>query len=86
MASAAPRSRVRRFVVGAIKTFVYLALLGGLALGVAVAVAVNQLPSFAELQRRANLGQMIRVRADDGTVIQTQIGNLVTQRLSQLPF
>ncbi|TXC63297.1 transglycosylase domain-containing protein [Sphingosinicella ginsenosidimutans] len=71
MASAAPRSRVRRFVVGAIKTFVYLALLGGLALGVAVAVAVNQLPSFAELQRRANLGQMIRVRADDGTVIQT---------------
>ena len=71
MASAAPRSRIRRFVVGAIKTFIYLALLGSVALGVAGAVAVNQLPSFAELQRRANLGQMVRVRADDGTVIQT---------------
>jgi len=71
MASAAPRSRIRRFVVGALKIFVYLALIGGVALGVAVAVAVNQLPSFSELQRRANLGQMVRVRADDGTIIQT---------------
>ena len=43
-----------------------------IALIVAVSVAVSQLPSFGELQRRDNLGQMIRVRAADGSIIHTQ--------------
>lgn len=43
-----------------------------IALIVAVSVAVSQLPSFGELQRRDNLGQTIRVRAADGSVIHTQ--------------
>jgi penicillin-binding protein 1A len=48
-----------------------VALGSAVALGVAVAVAVSQLPSYAELTRRNDLGQMIRVRAADGTVIQS---------------
>src|SRR5690606_10600651 len=71
MANAASRSRLRRAIVGFLKVCLYVAVVGGVALGVAVAVAVNQLPSFAELQRRANLGQTVRVRADDGTIIQS---------------
>ncbi len=71
MANAASRSRLRRAIVGFLKVCLYVAVVGGVALGVAVAVAVNQLPSFVELQRRANLGQTVRVRADDGTIIQS---------------
>ncbi|MGE0178243.1 MAG: transglycosylase domain-containing protein [Sphingomonas sp.] len=43
-----------------------------IAVGVAVGVAVNQLPSYPELVRRDDLGQMVRVRAADGTIIHTQ--------------
>nr|WP_243444854.1 PBP1A family penicillin-binding protein [Sphingosinicella humi] len=39
------------------------------ALLVAVGIAMSQLPSYSELVRRDDLGQMIRVRANDGTVI-----------------
>ena len=49
----------------AIGAFIVVAI----ALGVAVSVAVNQLPSYAELIRRDDLGQMVRVRAADGTII-----------------
>ena len=49
----------------AIGAFIVFAI----ALGVAVSVAVNQLPSYAELIRRDDLGQMVRVRAADGTII-----------------
>ena len=86
MANAVPRSRLRRAIVGFLKVCLYLALVGGVALGVAVAVAVNQLPSFAELQRRSNLGQTVRVRADDGTIIQT-MGPVFGQwlRYDQIP-
>jgi penicillin-binding protein 1A len=74
MASAAPpqRSRFRRFLVTSLKIFAYLLVIGSIALAVAVSVAVSQLPSFGELQRRDGLGQMVRVRAADGTIIQTQ--------------
>ncbi|HST35990.1 MAG TPA: PBP1A family penicillin-binding protein [Allosphingosinicella sp.] len=74
MASAAPpqRSRFRRILVGGLKIFAYLLVIGMIALAVAVSVAVSQLPSYGELQRRDGLGQMVRVRAADGTIIQTQ--------------
>src|SRR5438552_2038975 len=47
----------------------YAALLGLLALGVAVAVATAYLPSYADLTKRSDLGQMIRVRAANGQVL-----------------
>jgi penicillin-binding protein 1A len=71
MANAAPRprSRIRRYFVTSFKITAYLLVVSLVALGVAVAVAVNQLPSYSELARRNDLGQMIRVRAADGTII-----------------
>ena len=73
MASAPPkpRSRARRFFVAALKISLYSFIVIAIAIGVAVAVAVNQLPSYGELVRRDDLGQMVRVRAADGTVIHT---------------
>jgi penicillin-binding protein 1A len=52
-----------------LKWFAYAALLGILALIVAVAVATAYLPSYDQLSKRSDLGQMIRVRAADGTVL-----------------
>lgn len=66
-----PRSRIRRFFVTGFKIAAYLTVVMLVALGVAVAVAVNQLPDYSALTRRQDLGQMIRVRAADGTVIHT---------------
>ena len=51
------------------KTLAYAALLGLLALIVAVAVATAYLPSYGELTKRSDLGQMIRVRAANGQVL-----------------
>ena len=74
MASAEPppRSRLRRFIVTSFKLGLGALLIMTIAVGVAVAVAVNQLPSYAELIRRDDLGQMVRIRAADGTIIHTQ--------------
>jgi len=47
----------------------YGALLGLLALIVAVAVATAYLPSYSDLTKRSDLGQMIRVRAANGAVL-----------------
>ena len=52
-----------------IKGIAYAAVLGLLALIVAVAVATAYLPSYGTLTKRTNLGQMIRVRANNGTVL-----------------
>ena len=52
-----------------IKGLVYTVLLGLLALVVAVAVAVAYLPSYQQLTKRNDLGQMIRVRAANGQVL-----------------
>ncbi|HEX8655730.1 MAG TPA: PBP1A family penicillin-binding protein [Allosphingosinicella sp.] len=68
MASTAP-SPVRRYLVTGFKVAVYTLLAATVALVVAVAVAVSQLPSYQELVRRDDLGQMIRVRAADNSVI-----------------
>ena len=64
-----PPSRVRRVIVTGLKVAAYLLVVALVALAVAVAVAVSQLPSYQELIRRDDLGQMIRVRAADGSVI-----------------
>jgi penicillin-binding protein 1A len=67
--ATAPPSRLKRVIVTSLKVGLYLLIVGTVALAVAVSVAVSQLPSYAELIRRDDLGQMIRVRAADGTVI-----------------
>ena len=45
--------------------------LGLIALIAAVVVAITSLPDYDELAQRNDLGQMIRVRAADGTVLVT---------------
>jgi penicillin-binding protein 1A len=52
-----------------LKGLVYAGLLGLLALVVAVAVATAYLPSYGDLTKRSDLGQMIRVRAANGQVL-----------------
>jgi penicillin-binding protein 1A len=52
-----------------IKGLAYAALLSVLALVVAVAVATAYLPSYSELTKRSDLGQMIRLRAANGQVL-----------------
>src|SRR6476646_1597747 len=52
-----------------LKGVVYAGVLAVLALIVAVAVAVANLPSYSELTKRNDLGQMIRVRAANGQVL-----------------
>ena len=68
MASKAP-SRFRRTIGILFKTGLYATVLGLIALAVAVGVAMSSLPSYQELVRRDDLGQMIRVRAADGSVM-----------------
>ena len=55
--------------MGIIKGLAYAALLSVLALIVAVAVAVAYLPSYSDLTKRTDLGQMIRVHAANGQVL-----------------
>ncbi len=54
---------------GILKGLAYAAVLGILALVVAVAVASAYLPSYSDLTKRSDLGQMIRVRAANGQVL-----------------
>ena len=64
-----PKPKGRSTFAGFIKGVGYAALLSVLALIVAVAVAVAYLPSYGELTKRNDLGQMIRVRAANGQVL-----------------
>src|ERR1044072_798473 len=59
----------RRPLVTAFKALIYLALVGLVALIIAVAVAYANLPSYSSLAKRSDLGQMIRVRAANGAVL-----------------
>ena len=54
-----------------LKVIAYTAVLGLLALAVSVAVATAYLPSYSDLTKRSDLGQMIRVRAANGQVLVT---------------
>jgi penicillin-binding protein 1A len=63
---ASSRSPLKRWTIGALKITFYSSLLALVALVVAVAVAMSELPDYSELVNRNNLGQMIRVHAADG--------------------
>ena len=76
----------RRPFATALKVAIYVALVGLLAMIVAVAVAYANLPSYSDLSKRSDLGQMIRVRAANGAVL-VNIGPSFGQWLSydQIP-
>jgi penicillin-binding protein 1A len=69
MARSPSTSKGRSTFMGIIKGLAYGALVALLALIVAVAVASAYLPSYGELTKRSDLGQMIRVRAANGQVL-----------------
>jgi penicillin-binding protein 1A len=52
-----------------LKWFVGAGIAGLVLLAIAVGVAYSQLPSYADLEKRSDLGQMIRVRAANGQVL-----------------
>src|SRR3954468_2872304 len=66
---SAPASSGRPTFGTVMKGFAYAALLGLLALIVAVAVATAYLPSYSDLTKRSDLGQTIRMRAANGQVL-----------------
>ena len=68
MASSSP-SRAKGMFVSGLKWAAAVAFLGLLGLVVAVAVAMTQLPDYEQLSKRSDLGQMVRVRANDGTLL-----------------
>ena len=70
MASSSPKT-VGSWLATAFKYGLAAAGLGLLALIVAVGVAMTSLPDYEELTQRNDLGQMIRVRAADGTILVT---------------
>jgi penicillin-binding protein 1A len=63
-------SRFKRWTVNTLKFGTVVALLGLMVVGIFVAIARGEIQSFEDLKASPN-GQMIRVRAADGTVIQT---------------
>src|SRR5689334_21174989 len=69
MARARSEPSRKSRMMGVLKGLAYAALLGLLALVVAVAVASAYLPSYSQLTKRSDLGQMIRVRAANGQVL-----------------
>src|SRR5580765_7247852 len=69
MARSASTSKGRSTFMGIIKGLAYAAVLSLLALIVAVAVETAYLPSYGDLTKRSDLGQMIRVRAANGQVL-----------------
>ena len=68
--NAGERSRFARWFFLLLKIGIAASLMGLLIVGIFVAVARNEIKSFEDLKTSPN-GQMIRVRAADGTVIQT---------------
>jgi penicillin-binding protein 1A len=60
----------RRGIFGSVlRWLIALAVVGLVGLGIAVAVAMSQLPDYSQLTKRNDLGQTVRVRAADGTVL-----------------
>ena len=68
MATSTP-SRAKGIFVSALKWGLALGFLALVSLGIAVAVAMASLPDYQQLTRRSDLGQMVRVRAADGTLL-----------------
>ncbi len=69
MASSSPQPRPRGMIGSIIRWGLALFGVALLALGIAVAVAMASLPEYNTLSKRSDLGQMIRVRAADGTLL-----------------
>jgi penicillin-binding protein 1A len=69
MARVPDATPTKRRLVSVLKAFLYAAVLGVIALVVAVAIAMASLPSYQQLTKRNDLGQMIRMRAANGTVL-----------------
>jgi penicillin-binding protein 1A len=67
--SSKPHGPLRRWTVRLFKIGLTLGLLGVMVLGIFVWVARGEIDSFEDLKSSPN-GQMIRIRAADGTVIQ----------------
>jgi penicillin-binding protein 1A len=67
--ASSPSSRAKGMFVTALKWGGAIGFLGLLSLIVAVAVAMTQLPDYQQLSKRSDLGQMVRVRASDGTLL-----------------
>jgi penicillin-binding protein 1A len=64
-----PPSALRRTLSSIFRIGLYATVVGLVALAVAVGIAMSSLPTYQELVRRDDLGQMIRVRGADGTVL-----------------
>ena len=63
------KAKIKRWTWRLFKWGAALALVGAVALGIAVAVAMQSLPSYEELTERNDLGQTVRIRAEDGTIL-----------------
>jgi penicillin-binding protein 1A len=68
MAKRSARKSPRGWFAKLFRLGLFMAFLGVIALGIAVSIAYSTLPGYEELKQSPN-GQMIRVRAADGTVI-----------------
>ena len=68
MASSAP-SRVKTTLISTIKWGAGVAIVGIVLLAIWVAVKMAQLPDYAQLTQRSDLGQKVNVRAADGTLL-----------------
>jgi penicillin-binding protein 1A len=66
---SATASSGRSTLIRILKWFVGAGIAGLVLLAIAVGVAYSQLPSYADLEKRSDLGQMIRVRAANGQVL-----------------
>ena len=66
--SAVTRSRGSAIAILTAKIMLGVALLSGILLAIAVAIAMASLPGFQELMRSPN-GQAVQVRAADGSVL-----------------
>ena len=69
MASSKPVAPQRGMFGNIVRWGLGLAALGILVLAIAVGVAMASLPDYATLSKRSDLGQMVRVRAADGTLL-----------------
>ncbi|WP_300973272.1 transglycosylase domain-containing protein [Sphingomonas sp. LHG3406-1] len=72
-AAAAPSLGFIGWVIRLFKWGLVASLVGLVVLGVAVAVAYTQLPSYQSLSNRGDLGQNIRIRSADGKLL-VQLG------------
>ncbi len=69
MAASPPQSRPRGTLGSIVRWGLALFGVALIALGIAVGIAMASLPDYSTLSRRSDLGQMIRVRAADGTLL-----------------